>query len=86
MKDVVSDVNDDARIQEAFSLFDKDNSGEIELDELGIFNLQKREYFLEINFSSDTIMKQLGEELKCAQIMVGLFLTNLFITSLTFRR
>ena len=35
MKDVVSDVNDDARIQEAFSIFDKDKSGEIELDELG---------------------------------------------------
>ena len=40
MKDVVSDVNDDARIQEAFSLFDKDNSGEIELDELGNFKIQ----------------------------------------------
>ena len=45
MKDVVSDVNDDARIQEAFSLFDKDNSGEIELDELGIFNTYKRDNF-----------------------------------------
>lgn len=35
MKDVVSDVNDDARIKEAFSIFDKDNSGEIEVEELG---------------------------------------------------
>ena len=38
MKDVVSDVNDEARIQEAFSLFDKDKSGEIEIEELGNFN------------------------------------------------
>ena len=35
MKDVVSDVNDDTRIKEAFSLFDKNNNGEIEIEELG---------------------------------------------------
>ena len=46
MKDVVSDVNDDARIQEAFSLFDKDNSGEIELNELG--NSYLREFILKL--------------------------------------
>ena len=35
MKEVVSDVNDDARIKEAFSLFDKDNNGHIDVEELG---------------------------------------------------
>merc|ERR1711936_618945 len=34
MKDVVSDVNDDSRIKEAFSLFDKDNNGHIDVEEL----------------------------------------------------
>ena len=42
MKDVVSDVNDDARIQEAFSIFDKDNNGEIEIEELGNYKVEKR--------------------------------------------
>ena len=42
MKDVVSDVNDDARIKEAFSIFDKDNSGEIEVEELGNQKEKKR--------------------------------------------
>ena len=44
MKDVVSDVNDDARIQEAFSIFDKDNNGEIEIEELGKIIKWKREF------------------------------------------
>ena len=73
MKDIVSDVNDEGRIQEAFSLFDKDKSGEIEIEELGILISQERKRVLfKINLSSDTIMKQLGDELNCAQIKVEL--------------
>ena len=44
MKKVVSDLNDDARIQEAFSLFDKDNNGYIDAIELG--KKPEREEFL----------------------------------------
>ena len=73
MKDILSDVNDEGRIQEAFSLFDKDKSGEIEIEELGILISQERKRVLfKNNLSSDTIMKQLGDELNCAQIKVEL--------------
>ena len=88
MKDIVSDVNDEGRIQEAFSLFDKDKSGEIEIEELGILISQERKRVLfKINLSSDTIMKQLGDELNCAQIKVELVIVfKIFWLDSTFRR
>merc|ERR1711953_929528 len=48
MKEVVSDVNDDARIKEAFSLFDKDNNGHIDVEELDTIMKQLGQ---ELNFS-----------------------------------
>ena len=88
MKDIVSDVNDEGRIQEAFSLFDKDKSGEIEIEELGILISQERKRVLfKINLSSDTIMKQLGDELNCAQIKVEFVIVfKISWLDLTFRR
>merc|ERR1711915_851914 len=35
MKDVVTDVHDDTRLHEAFTMFDKDNNGFIDINELG---------------------------------------------------
>ena len=72
MKEVVSDVNDDARIKEAFSLFDKDNNGHIDVEELGKNHVMRENHYNFPNsLSIDTIMKQLGQELNFSQIIVS---------------
>ena len=68
MKDVVTDVQNEDRLREAFKIFDKNNNGLIELDELktimsalgqnlNVAQLRVSNYFASCKFSINCVLQ-----------------------------